>query len=278
MRQVQSDRILVLLDTSLKVETEIETHAPEIAGRLDERFAPRFEGLGVGSERPDFLSTLLAMKGELQASREALAAQEQRHMDLLKRGIELRGERGKLTDSLYGDFSAMRRTVEQVYDSEGNTERSAFVLAGIQGPTAQKPVRLLRQVDLAVAHLLNSDLVLPEPRFGGVDVDPRRLARGLRPRAQRLGEVIREIKEVGSQLNATRKEKNRAVEHHKETFLWVARGAESFFQLAGESELAERIRPSVRRRGRRAADVGETDEASGESSGDESGSSGSPEA
>ncbi len=30
---------------------------------------------------------------------------------------------------------------------------NAFVVAGIQGPTAQKPTSLLRQVDLAIRHL-----------------------------------------------------------------------------------------------------------------------------
>ncbi len=49
--------------------------------------------------------------------------------------------------------------------------------------------------------------------------------------------------------------KNRMLEEHKDTFLWTARTLEGYYRLAGEDELADRIRPSSRRRGLRAVDV-----------------------
>ena len=88
-------------------------------------------------------------------------------------------------------------------------------------------------------------------------MNPQELALELQPRAVRLGVVRSELNGVGSQLNASRKDKNRGLKRHKENFLWIARGAESFFELAGEHELAKRIRPSIRRKGRRAAEVEE---------------------
>ncbi|MCP3964394.1 MAG: hypothetical protein GY719_41730 [bacterium] len=55
-------------------------------------------------------------------------------------------------------------------------------------------------------------------------------------------------------MDASRKRKNRAIEAHQDTFSWVASNAESLFRLAGEHELADSIRPSRRRPGRRAAE------------------------
>ncbi len=113
--------------------------------------------------------------------------------------------------------------------------------------TRQRSVTLSRNPDEAIGR--------PRPL--------RELAQVLKPRCNRLHVVQGELRRVASELNASRKEKNRAIEAHKEIFLWVARGAESLFQLAGERELAERIRPSTRRPGRRAVEV--ADDKKGES-------------
>lgn len=251
MRQMQSDRVLALLRSSAKVEAEIETHTPEIALRLEERFTPRFLSLEDGS-MPDFLGFLTALKNELSDSREEVSSTERRNIDLLRDVIKLRLERTELVGGLYEDFSNLRRTIEQMYEGVSG---GAFVLAGFQGPTAEMPEKLLRQIEYAVSHLLDPALVLPAPRNDGFAADPRRLAQNLQPRVTRLRELLGEIRRVTSALNATRKKKNRAIQRHKATFLWVARSAEALFQLAGEPELAERIRPSVRRPGRRAAEV-----------------------
>ncbi len=48
--------------------------------------------------------------------------------------------------------------------------------------------------------------------------------------------------------------KNQAIEEYDRVFGWVTRAFESLFSLAGLEELARRIRPSVRRKGRRAVD------------------------
>ncbi len=55
----------------------------------------------------------------------------------------------------------MRRTVEELYRGKGKDNVNAFVVAGSQGPTAQKPTKLLRQIDLAIGHLLQPGLEFP---------------------------------------------------------------------------------------------------------------------
>lgn len=256
MQEVQSDRILDLVESAIKVESEIETHTEEVADRLGEDFEPIQEGREEGQTKPDFRATLTALKDTLGHSREQLSLAEKRQIDLVKQAIELRDERQELTSSLYDDFSSMRRSVEELYRGRGKDRKvSAFVVAGVQGPTAQGPAKLLRQIDLAVEHLRQPGLEFPKPRFGGTPLKPRQLVRAFQPRAQRLDQVLAGLHQVGSEMNASRKERSRAIDRHKSTFLWVARAAEAYFQLAGEHELAARIRPSARRPGRRAAEV-----------------------
>ncbi len=266
MREAQSDRILYLVQSAAQAEVQIETHTEEVATRLGETFAPIFETWEEGQEPPDFRAILRAMKDKLGDSREKLSLAEQGHIDLIRQAVELRVERQELTGGLYDDFSSIRRTVEELYHGKGKGNANAFVVAGIQGPTSQKPTRLLRQVDLAISHLLQPGLEFPESRFGETRLEPSKLVNALKPRCELLHQVQADLRRVGSEMNASRKEKNRALKAHEETFLWVARGAESFFQLAGERELAERIRPSARRPGRRAAGTGDDGEANAESS------------
>lgn len=276
MREEQSDRILLLAQSAAQVETEIETHHEEIGARLHEEFAPLFAPPEEGQQTPDFRAHLLALKAKLSDSREKLIRAEELHIDLVRQAVELRNEREELNASLYEDFSSMRRTVEELYRGKGKKNANAFILAGIQGPTAQRPTKLLRQIDLATLHLRKPGLVFPPSRFDGTRLKPRNLAKVLAPRAKRLSEVQGGLSKVASEMNASRKEKKRAIEAHQNVFSWVAQGAESLFHLAGEHELAERVRPSLRRRGRRAVEVREGQE--GESEAGASPDEGSSEA
>ncbi len=88
------------------------------------------------------------------------------------------------------------------------------------------------------------------------------------PGVQTAAEIDRARKEA----EVTRKAKNDAIDQFDSVFLWVGRALESYFHLAGRHELAERVRPSTRRPGRRAADV-DPESDSGEASSEE----GSPE-
>lgn len=246
MREVQSDRILDLVQSAFAVETQITTHSEMVAARLQDAFAPFFDD-AEGEQPPDFRAVLQAMKDKLGEAREKLSLAEEQDISLVKEAIELRDERQALTGSLYEDFSSMRRTIEELYRGRGKGNFNAFVVAGIQGPTAQRPTRLLRQVDLATQHLLQPGFAFPASRFGAPQLEPAQLAEALQPRATRLRQVQAELRRVGSELNASRKEKNRALRAQRQMLSWVTRGAESFFHLAGEHELAERIRPTVAR-------------------------------
>ncbi len=108
---------------------------------------------------------------------------------------------------------------------------------------------------MAIARFEQPDLEFPASELEGFTVDPEGAARGLKTKVTRLRGVVDEQRRLNREVQESRKVKNRKLEEHKDTFLWTARTLEGFYRLAGEDELADRIRPSLGHRGLRAVDV-----------------------
>lgn len=248
-RQRQSKVIQRLFDSAQAVESSITHHGPIVAPILEEMFAEEFAALGV---EPNFLATLFALRGRLTASRRALSAAEQRHIEV-ERGITaLVYEREDLFEELYDDYTWLRGALES-YTGAFNTD----VLAGFQGPTAQGSTKLLWQVRIAAQALSQPGLELPPLRFGVVEVNARKAAGELKSKAARFARLRRRLRLQRRRGETTRKEKNRQIARHRELFVPLCQTVEGYYRLAGEHELADKIRPSLRHRGRRVVDLEE---------------------
>ncbi len=250
-RQRQSGMVLQQLESAMEIESSVDTHGvPIVARKLDVIHAPRHLTLEEGQTPPDFQGTMFALKHELADSRQSLAAADNQHVEKLRKIVKLRRERDKLIPALYGHFAATRQTVEQLF-GKGNS----FEVAGIDGPTAQKPKKLLRQTGFLTEHLENPELELPAVEIEGFEIHPERVARGLKAKSGRLEEVFGALRVLRREAQESRKVKVQKLKEHQRTFLWTARTLEGFYRLAGEDELADLIRPSIRQAGRRAVDV-----------------------
>ncbi len=97
-------------------------------------------------------------------------------------------------------------------------------------------------------------VALPPLDVNGVQFDLPVIATQLGDGASELERVVGELERVRKEAEVSRQAKNDAIDQFDNVFLWVARALESNFHLAGLHELAERVRPSTRRPGRRAAD------------------------
>jgi hypothetical protein len=155
----------------------------------------------------------------------------------------LRQKVRQVTHRIYHKFSTIRRLLDEVHG-----EGKAFVLATIEGPTARTARRLLRQCELALAQLLDPSVELPTHELDGIELNPLKLALGLRPDVDLLRSLLADLRRERRVLQKTRKEKNQAVEDHRRTLVWTARTVEGYYMLAGEVELAERLRPATRRK------------------------------
>ena len=266
-----SNVIQRLLDSAQAVEDAITVQGPLVAPILDEMFAEEFAALG---ERPNFLATLFALRDRLAASRRALAAAEKRHIVVERKIAGLVEERQDLFEVLRDDYTWLRGNLEKLTGAL-NTD----VLAGFQAPTAQGSTKLLHQVRSAVDALSEPGLELPPVRFGAIEADPVKAAAALGSRAEEYAEVRRRLRAARRRAEKTRIGKNRRVASHRELFVPLCQTVEGLFRLAGEPELADAIRPSLRHRGRRMVDLEEAADApAGEGEAAASGEDGSEEA
>lgn len=245
--QRQSEMVLQQLESSAEVEASVETHGPIVVRKLAEVYARNLEE---GQDAPYFQGTMLALKDRLAGSRQSLAVADNQNVEQLRQLDELQQESNELLPKLYRHMSAARHTMDELFG-----KGSAFRVASIEGPTAQRREKLLRQAELAIARFEQPNLEFPASEFEGFTVDPEGAARGLKVKVTRLRGVFDEQRRLNREVQESRKVKNRTLEEHKKTFVWTARTLEGYYRLAGEDELADRIRPSLGRRGLRAVDV-----------------------
>ena len=234
-----SETALGLLMTSEEVVASIATYSREIAAQLIELWT------AIGQDPPDVEGNFSALQGGLEASGQRLAEADQRHVRQVAVTIGVRQRIRQVTAKVYRKFSTIRRVMDELHG-----EGKAFVLATIEGPTAQTARRLLRQCELALAQLLDPALELPTHEHDGIELNPLKLALSLKADAELLRSLLADLRRERRVLQKTRKEKNDAVEAHRHTLVWTARTVQGYYMLAGEVELAERLRPATRRKSR----------------------------
>ena len=212
----------------------------EIARLLTELFLPLRQE---GDPEPDFFGTVVALgrglkdaidrvvsaDARLLAANSALdaerAGRERKASGLSRLVIGLRGA----CNSLFIDLP-----VHQL---------------GFDSRTFQDPVPLLIQADRVVENLENGEIDA-EHLFPDDDFDPKKYAVQVRERADDLRECLDHLADLRRQADEALLDKRALTEAYDELFLHGARTFESYCRMAGKTELADRVRPSIGRRGR----------------------------
>ena len=197
---------------------------------------------------------------ELAAVQERLVTEEDAHMRNRIRRSNLNRTVEALTTALYERLVSTRRTLRGAFGPQ-----SGFELAAVEGSTPEGTVGLLNQVDQTIKLLREPEVELPAVTIEGVDITLDAVAAGLENGLQELESVQADLEQARKAVSETVIERGKAIDEYDQVFPWVARALESYFRLAGELKLADRIRTSARRVTRRqAVDVepGDTDEPS----------------
>ncbi len=248
--QRQSETVIARLRSSQAVEASVTLNGADVGHKLDERFVQFLAAREGEPPRPPAQDNLLTLRDHLSGSRQHLASLDNQHVENVRKFIRKRNERDRHVGVVYDQLGISRRTIDDLFEPG-----SAFKLAGIQSPISRNAEKLLQQSDLAIERLKSPDMALPPTTVKGIKVDPKTLVEGLEPDVERLRTSNKELHEARRAVQKSRKLRNEAREAHDRTFLWSARTLEGYYQLAGEDKLAQEIRPSTRRPGRRAVDV-----------------------
>ncbi len=203
------------------------------------------------------------MDSELAQVVNKLVESEDRHVRQLAKISQLRRRRDQGFDDTYAKQVAARGILTSLYGKDRD-----FELAAVSGKTPESSKTLAEQVDQTVKFLRNPEVAEPSQKVAGVGVDLPTMADDLESDQKQLVGVRAELVQATKVADGTRRVTNQAIKEFDLVFLWIAHSLEGLFRLAGEEELANRIRTSARRVTRRQAEPEDEQAASPEPSPD----------
>ncbi|MDI1477113.1 hypothetical protein [Polyangium sp. y55x31] len=227
-----SDRVAI----TNTVVAAIDIHGPEIAPTLEKILFPG----GVPGDLT--LATLLAAFGNhLRARANQLVTADRTHMVELSDDDGYRAKRDECTAETR-DFLGTLRT--------GLARNYGQVVAGAYGLGAHIPEDPHTVLVLAdnVENLLRNRPLTEPPKNKSLKIDPIAAADDLNASASALKTALGDVDREKREAQLTQTAKNEAMAAWGTSYSGVADAAASFFLLAGRPALAERVRPTARRR------------------------------
>ncbi len=186
-------------------------------------------------------SVVTQLTATLVGRRDEMVRADETHERELADDAQARAERDEAADALTAKLVELREVLTGLYGQA--LARTALPEAAPQDPVVLE--RFAGQVSTTLANIN-----LPEPRVAGAQLNVSELAEDISGAQaelrNRLDVVAREVREAQDTLA----KKNRAIEQYDRAFQGVATVLTGLFVLAGQDELANKVRPSPRRPGR----------------------------
>ncbi len=246
------------------VNAALGTHTGQAAEILNNRYAtgpptsdPPIDGV------VDYQIVFANLGGDLTAARREMHEANTAHLGQLALIVDQQKKRDGLFDELFGRYFKARHGLESFFGKS-----LGFEMLAVTGDTPRDPTGLINQVRQTVDFLDLPKVELPSIDLDGIQVDLAPMATQLGDGADELHGVLVDIDRERKNAQTTRKAKNDAIAEFDRIYLWVGRALETYFNLAGMHDLAARVRPSIKRAGRRAAEEG-AEQGSSESQGKE---------
>ncbi len=227
-----------LTKSAKEIGVALDADGERIGGKLNEQSPlPAVEG---GSAF-DYRTHMQSLRLQLNEATAAVADAEDEHAVRLIRVAREQSDRDAVAKVSYDKMVTERQGLEAFYP------RGSFELAFIKGNTPRVPERLHEQL-VQTVKLLNKPAVEPRaPRSSSFNVDLEKVAENLEPEIPALRGAIDRADRASKEAEGSMLAKQKAIAQLRRTVVWVGKTAEGLFYLAGEDELARRIRKSTRR-------------------------------
>lgn len=226
----------------------------EISHLLAELFLPHRQE---GDPEPDFHRTIIALGRKLKHAIDKVVAADNRLFAANAALDTERDVRGNKASQLSRLVIGLRGACNSLFVDLPVQQ------LGFDARTAQDPVPLLMQAD-RVADNLESGPIEAETLFEGDDFNPQKYAAQVREGALELRTCLDQVSDLQRGAEAALLDKRTVTEEYDDLFLHGARAFESYWRMVGETELADRVRPSEIRRGRTEVPPDETPDSTGD--------------
>lgn len=232
-----------------EIRASLGTFGPGIAENLQKRReTPPGEG-EASLTSVNYQAVFDDLEVDLGSVQSELVQAEDKHVRKLIRVSKLRRLRDELTSQATDRLVTNRRVLVSAFGPG-----RGFEVAALSGKTPREYKTLIDQIDQTVQLLREPEGELPVVIADGVQVD-------LEEMATAFEKDLSGLRAMGSRLERGRKAaaetliaKNKALQAFNSVFPPIARVVEGFFSLAGEPDLAEKVRTSARRVTRRQGD------------------------
>ena len=239
-RKVPSSHSAMVLERKVKVQDLAASLAAQrgtVAAGLEEELRCVLEE---GEEMPDLRFMLELLERRLRLAGDKLdRADEERWLEVMRTSVA-RFESQGTKDELYAETVKVRKELVECFGSKRS--RLQF---GLSKRTPRGMIDLAFEARRLVDRLSHPELELPKTRLRGLVPDPKGWVACLRPSLEPLEALVQEIAQRRVAVIDGIAECQRALESCDATYLRVARTAEAIFVLAGQPELARRLRPCV---------------------------------
>ncbi len=227
-----------LITSAKEIGVALDTDGDRIGGMLNEQNPlPAVEG---GSTF-DYRQHMQSLQLQLDEATGVVVDAEDEHAARLIRLARQQTEREQVAKISYDKMVIERQGLETYYP------RGSFELAFLKGKTPRTPERLHEQM-VQTVKLLNNPAVVPRaPKSTSFSVDLEKAAQNLEPEVPALRGAIDGYDRASKEAEGSLVAKQKAILQLRRTIVWVGRTTEGLFYLAGEDELAKRIRKSTRR-------------------------------
>ncbi len=235
---MRTEEAFSLMKSAKEIEVAIDTDGDRVGGVLNEQ-----NPLPVVDGEPafDYKKHMQSLHLHLESAKDELVTAEDEHAARLIRVARQRSVLDEATTISYDKMVEARQGLETVYQS------GSFELASLKGKTPRVPERLLGQVVQSVGLLKQPAVALRQPKNEAVSIDLDKVLGDLEAEIPALQGAIDGYARANKEAEGSLLGKREAVQKLRRTVVWVGRTTEGLFYLAGEDDLARRIRKSTRR-------------------------------
>jgi len=235
---VSSKQIIDRIKSANVVTSAASVHAARVAQAVQAVLSPYLEK---GQKMPDIEGFLLLVGSWLAQTSAKMAAADEAHIHELSDDDPVRQARDEAHVALHDELVELREWMTGLFGAR------AVRSLGFAADTPRNPAALSHFAGEVARSLREKSF--PSPKRSGVSWAPAKEADKIDTlRATldtTLADVVREVREA----QATLTDKNAATATYDTAFSRASKVLEGIFTLAGETALADRVRPSTRRPG-----------------------------